>query len=178
MTVPELRGKGASATSRVLLESGKTYGNRLVKIDSMELKVPAGATVAANQISGNFEVVFERVSRAYTGQKTVTKGFPLTLELDGSNNFKGCRATFDSVALGVKEEICREIGGAWIVSGGTCSVPDCPGGKILTKDSGSLTCVYTPVANKQCGLGKYLKGFNNQGDKLCEPCRRRPPLRP
>ena len=89
---------------------GKTYGNRLVKIVSMKVKV--APTVSGAQASADFEVVFERVNRAYTGQKEVTKEFPLSLALDSSGNLKGCLSTLDSISLALKKQICQEIGGA------------------------------------------------------------------
>ena len=119
--VDKLRGKGDTvAASRVLLEKGKVYGNRLVKIASMKLKVPSGNAVVNRQLESQFEVVFERVNKAFTGQKEVTKSFGLSLELDGSNGFEGCRSKFDSIALRVKKEICQEIGGLWNGSTGKC----------------------------------------------------------
>ena len=119
--VDRLRGNGTSvAVSSVLLEKGKTYGNRLLKIASMKLKVPSGNTAVNNQLEAKLEVVFERVSRAFTGQKEVTKNFELLLELDGSNSFQGCRSKFDSMALNVKQEICQEIGGIWNGGTGKC----------------------------------------------------------
>ena len=173
VTVPELRGKGTLASGRVLLEAGLTYGNRLVKIASMELAVPSGATPVANQIGGGFEVVFERTSKAYTGQKTVSKSFPLTLELDASNNFVGCRSTFDSVALGVKEEICDEMGGTWNGTTGKCVPADpvankgCSGGRAITGfDSGGNPVCAFPHANRRCPTGT-VRGFDNNGTAEC-----------
>ena len=172
VTVPELRGKGTPlSASRILLESGKTYGNRLVKISSMRLVVPAGATIVDDQTGGDFEVVFERVSRVYTGQKTVTKSFPVTLELDPSNSFKGCRSTFDSVAMEVKKKICSELGGVWTDATGKCGKlvagKVCPAGRIMEgfDSGGNVRCVASH-ANRRCA-GKVVTGFDSNGVAEC-----------
>ena len=144
--VPELRSGGSPY--RVLLKEGEIYGNRLVKIASMNVDV--------DQVSGgkgfaDLVVVFERVNRAYTGQKEVTKEFPVTLRLGASNNLEGCRSTFDSVAMGIKEELCKEMGGdsAWDNANRKCiklaaqgGDPDtCPEGQIGTPpDCEEPTC--------------------------------------
>ena len=103
-----------------VLEQGKTYGNRLVKIASMKLKVePPASIVGTNVKDSIFEVVFERVSKAYTGEKELAKSFSLSLKLNSASRLAECHATFGSVSMNVKQKFCIQVGGSW--SNGKCS---------------------------------------------------------
>ena len=145
LTVNILKNGGG----RDVLESGRTYGNRLVKIGSMKLLVDSDP-ITGNKAEADFEVVFERVNRAYTGDKTLTKKFPLTLELDGSRNLKGCRSGFDSVAINLMEELCLELGGDWDSSANECGniVQKACTGLGGTFSSGNCNDAVTPLDNK------------------------------
>ena len=117
--VDTMRGKGSAwASSRVLLEKGKIYGNRLVKINFMWVEVDS---VTNSEADAKFGVIFERVSRAFKGEKTVTGIFPLVLYLDSYGNILGCRSKYDDMTLNIKQEICQEIGGVWDSGTGQCS---------------------------------------------------------
>ena len=75
-------------------------------------------------------VEFEKLSRAITGQKTVTKTIPLTLELDASDKISSCHAPQNFV---MKQQLCSEMGGSWDGNTKKCGVPDCQTGEVLTK---------------------------------------------
>ena len=120
---------------RDIVVAGTTYGNRLLKISSIKVVEPV---VSGNTAEAKLEVVMERTSRAYTGEKTVTKNFDLTLNLDTSAN----PPTLVGCATGGGELIvmCKALGGTW--GGGKCSLPapaapilpdlSCPAGEFLT----------------------------------------------
>ena len=125
------------------------YGNRLLKVKSLKVVVPPSPNpITGDQAEAELEVVMRRESSAYTGQKTVTKKFPITLELDASKQLTGCvsdvSAIADPVKKEAKKEICLELGGNW---GGT---PE--------------QCTYERI----CPQGQYLESFGKAG-KVCKP---------
>ena len=74
-----------------IVEKNKTYGNRLIEIQDMKVKV--APVVTGDQAEAEFVVTLKRKSSAYTGQKTVVREFPLTLNLDTSvspSKLSGC----------------------------------------------------------------------------------------
>ena len=110
-------------------------------------------------------VEFEKLSRAITGQKTVTKTIPLTLELDASDKISSCHAPQNFV---MKQQLCSEMGGSW--DGGTkkCGVPDCQTGEVLTKTPGGLNCVPASSSNvPNCDQGKILGFDSNKKPQVC-----------
>ena len=119
------------------------YGNRLLKVKSLKVKVASSPSpITGTQAEAKLEVVMRRESSAYTGQKTVTKKFPLTLNLDASKKLTGCLSNMDVMTAG----ICNSLGGNW--QGGTCELPN-------------------PVVNKECSTGKVQIGFDGTGEPKC-----------
>ena len=131
-----------SKSGKDVIVTGQTYGNRLVKISSMNLTIDSDP-IAGNQAEAVLEVVMSRESAAYTGQKTVAKSFDLTLELDGSNNLLRCASDVSAVAEPVKKEICSDIGGSW--------------------DDSLKKCTF----GRSCAEGEYLASFDASG-KVCK----------
>ena len=66
---------------RDIVVTGNTYGNRLLKVSSIQITDPV---LTGDTAEAKLKVVMERTSRAYTGEKRVTKDFDLTLNLDTS----------------------------------------------------------------------------------------------
>ena len=126
-------------------ETGKIYGNGLLKVDSLKLLSPS---ISGNQATAKFEIVLHKQSRGVTGYKKVKKEFDLTLELDtaNSNRLLGCVSDLSSEGNALKKEVCTEIGGTWMTATQTCT---------------------SPLANKSCSSGKYLVGFDGSGDVVC-----------
>ena len=136
-------GSIKSRLNRDVIVTGNTYGNRLVKINSMSLRVD-GQPIVRNQAEAELRVVMNRESRAYTGPRTVLKSFPLMLNLDGASNIIGCVSNASAVTNTVAERLCKDFEGAsgW--------------------DPATRTCNITP-----CGTGLYMAGFSAPGTKKC-----------
>ena len=130
---------------RDIVVTGDTYGNRQLKVSSIRVTDPirTGDTAEAK-----LRVVMERTSRAYKGEKTVTKDFDLTLNLDTSAN----PPTLVGCATGGGELIamCNALGGTW--GGGKCALAPPPSPKPTT---GS------------CGAGEAMTGVDGNGDAVC-----------
>ena len=184
-TIPVFRNRKGTT----VLTAGAAY-NRLVRLESAKL-INISGTGSTREVDA--EVTFKRLSKAITGQKSVTRKIPLTLELDAADKIKSCHAPQNYV---MKEQICTEMGGTWNTGAKSCSVPDCPtgevltkvggdfrciadqsgaappdcsAGEVLTKTGGAFSCVPTSsVANKACPAGEYLEGFDSGGSKICK----------
>ena len=160
-TITQLKNR----KGRVVLTIGSS-GNRLVRLNSVKLEniqPPSGSSTREVDVV----VEFEKLSRAITGQKTVTKTIPLTLELDASDRISSCHAPQNFV---MKQQLCSEMGGTW--DGGTkkCGVPDCQTGEVLTKTPGGLNCVPSSSSNvPNCSDGQTVKYDSNGNPTGCAP---------
>ena len=166
--------------------------NRLVKLRDAKLTNIQG-TGTTREVE--VELTFEKLSKAISGQKTVKRLIPLTLELDTANAISSCHSPQNYV---MKEQLCKEMGGTWNGSNKKCSVPDCSTGQALTKTSTGFACVSagslpncpngkiikrvggtwkcedppsggrgtSPLKDKKCGNDEILKGFDN-GNPIC-----------
>ena len=124
--------------------------NRLVKLRDAKLTNIQG-TGTTREVE--VELTFEKLSKAISGQKTVTRLIPLTLELDTANSITSCHSPQNYV---MKEQLCKEMGGTWNGSNKKCSVPDCSTGQALTKTSTGFACV-SAGSLPNCPNGKIIK---------------------
>ena len=130
---------------RDIVVTGNIYGNRLLKVSSIQVTDPV---LSGDTAEAKLKVVMERTNRAYTGEKTVTKDFELTLNLDTSAN----PPTLVGCATGGGELIamCNALGGTW--GGGRCALAPPPS---LKPTTGS------------CGAGEAMTGVDGNGDAVC-----------
>ena len=158
-----------SKTNQEIIATGKTYGNRLLKIVSMTV-ISKAFTSGSGQAEAELKVVISRESSAYTGQRNVTRPFSLTLELDASNLLAGCVSNAGAVTQGV----CTALGGTWDpIAGGRCKLlmaeigSRCTGNQVLLgfNSSGAKICGL-PVADYNCPSGQALVGFSG-GNPRC-----------
>ena len=124
--------------------------NRLVKLRDAKLTNIQG-TGTTREV--DVELTFEKLSKAISGQKTVKRLIPLTLELDTANTITSCHSPQNYV---MKEQLCKEMGGTWNGSNKKCSVPDCSTGQALTKTSTGFACV-SAGSLPNCPNGKIIK---------------------
>ena len=146
------------------------YGNRLLKVKSLKVKVASSPNpITGVQAEAKLEVVMRRESTAYTGQKTVTKKFPITLELDASKQLTGCVSDVSAIADPVKKEVCLELGGNWGGSPEKCTYERiCPQGEYLESfGKAGKVCKTSPkIADKTCPAGEAVTKFVN-GVPVC-----------
>ena len=148
-----------SKNNQDVVVTGGIYGNRLVKIESMTIEVDSFGS-GSTQAQAELAVVMGRENRAYTGQKTLTKTFPLTLELDGAGKLAGCVSNAGAVTQGV----CTSLGGKW--NGSACTLTmaeigsECPGSTLLKgfDSTGAKLCA-TAVKDMNCPDGEKVVGF-------------------
>ena len=149
------------------------YGNRLLKVKSLKVVV-ASSLITGDQAEAKLEVVMRRESSAYTGQKTVTKKFPITLELDASRQLTGCvsdvGAIADPVKKEAKKEVCKEVWGsaAWDDTNSKCNPSACPSGEYLEGfDASGKVCKKLPkMADVTCPTGEAFNKLEN-GALVC-----------
>ena len=99
-----------------IVEKNKNYGNRLIEIQDMKVKV--APVVTGDQAEAEFVVTLKRKSSAYTGQKTVVREFPFTLNLDTSVSppkLVGCVSGAE-----MTQGMCTAFGGTWDSTAGKC----------------------------------------------------------
>ena len=168
-----------------MYETGKTYGNGLLKVDSLKLLSPS---ISGNQAAAKFEIVLHKKSRGVTGYKKLKKEFDLTLELDtaNSNRLLGCVSDLssegDAVKNDVMAEICTKIGGSYDHNTNTCDRPmprslagqGCTGNKVVVgfHSSGLPRCVSPAAASNPTNVncpnsGEVLAGFGVSGNPIC-----------
>ena len=141
-----------------IFEKNGIYGNRLVKVISLFIK---DITVSGSIAKVNVQVLLEKTSRAIRGNKRVTREFPLSVELDGSNNALNCYSNMEAAILTATRNICTGLGGTF--SSGTCSPPTanltCPDPDkvpIGFDANGQLICSANSVS-----AGGYNPGYHN-----------------
>ena len=118
-----------------------TYGNRLIKIDTLKVIEPS-VNSSGDQAEAKLEVVMLKESGAITGYKKVTKTFDMTLVLDPtSNTVTHCNAD----AGGMVSAVCLGMGGTYDKNRNPkCLLIanlDCPSGEAVTKfENGVPVC--------------------------------------
>ena len=144
--------------NRALFTVGQTYRNRLVKIASINLKV---ADASGGQAEAVLQVEMSRESSAFSGQKLVTKSFPLTLELDTSDNLTACTPQTAMVEP-VLQSMCGIYGGstAWDTTNRECNLGICSGAGFMRgfRTSSGGMCD-TPNFERTCPERESLVGF-------------------
>ena len=144
--------------NRALFTVGQTYRNRLVKIASINLKV---ADASGGQAEAVLQVEMSRESRAFSGQRLVTKSFPLTLELDASDNLTACTPQTAMVEP-VVQSMCGIYGGstAWDTTNRECNLGICSGAGFMRgfRPSSGGMCD-TPNFERTCPERESLVGF-------------------
>ena len=174
ISINSIRNKNNQA----LFTVGQTYRNRLIRIASINLQV---SSAGGGQAEAVLQVEMSRESSAYTGQKSVTKPFPLTLELDTNGNLISCIPE-SGMEEPVVQSMCSVYGGPsawdrekcnlgicsgadfmkgfWPSSGGMCAKPGigtpCPPGQ---------TC---PPTSTNCPDGQAVTSFAG-GAPRCSP---------
>ena len=101
-----------------IFEKNGIYGNRLVKVISLFLK---DINVSGSIAKVNFQITLEKTSRALQGNKQVLREFPLSVEIDGTNNPINCYSNLEAAILVATKNICIGLGGTF--SAGTCTQP-------------------------------------------------------
>ena len=148
------------------------YGNRLLKVKSLKVVVPPSPNpITGDQAEAKLEVVMRRESTAYTGQKTVTKKFPITLELDASKQLTGCVSDVSAIADPLTEKVCKDVfgSGAWDGTLKECNPGACPSGEFMEGFDGTGKVCKTPpkIADKTCPSGEAFNKLEN-GALKCE----------
>ena len=151
-----------SRTNRDVIVTGNTYGNRLVKVTSMTLRVDSGS-IASNQAEAEVRVIINRESRAFTGPRTVLKIFPVMLNLDASDRVIGCVSNASAVTDTVAERWCQNIEGptAWDPATRVCNITNCPAGQFLEGFNASGKICRLAVADTTCPSGQVVVSFAN-----------------
>ena len=136
-TLTEIKNKA----DKVVFEVGKTYGNGLVSLVSMSLNDFAHNVASAEF---NVKITLKKTSGAITGYKQTVRNFPISVELDGSNQVVRCHATLQDTIDLSKKQLCTFLGGT--PSGSNCDATD-----------------------NQCPAGQYATSFQANGGPVCEP---------
>ena len=141
-----------------VFEKNGIYGNRLIKMVSLFIK---DITVNNSMAKVNFQITLEKTSRALQGNKRVVRDFPLSVELDGSNNALNCYSNLEAAILVASKNICIDLGGAF--ASGTCTHPTanliCPDPDkvpIGFDANGQLICSANSVST-----GGYSPGYHD-----------------
>ena len=181
ITIPALKSKA----NRVLVATGNTYGNRLVSVTSQTLRVSPNA-IAGGETPGTLEVVMNRESRVYTGQKTVVRRIPLILRVDGSNNLTSCQYDESALVNSILKKICEDVAkwppptpspppstptpsppSPWDPTTRTCNLGTCSTGQLARGfDSTGRVC-QLPISDLTCATGEAVVSIDANGVPTC-----------
>ena len=152
-----------------------TYGNNLIKIDSLLLRDINITGTGTNKVAEmNLQIVFEKVSRAVTGYNLVNQTYPLSVELNASDQVQRCTSNLSAAIAFAYSELCTKMGGTYNPPAppaqASCTNPfsqPCPNGIVTSFDNnGTPNCqesVLHPV-----GRNCYLK-TDYDGDLDSDP---------
>ena len=126
----------------IIFNTTDRYGNGLISIDTMTLK-----NLSATGTSGSvdLEIVLLKLNNSIQGYKKSINVFPLTVELDSSNNLVKCHHSIDNLLQTIndvitnqmeplmytklnnlRQEICAAIGANYDATAQTCTLGSSP----------------------------------------------------
>jgi Tfp pilus assembly protein PilV len=145
-----LKRDNGTNPGRTAFDKTTEYGNHTVKISS--IKLYGSNAISNNQANVNLEITFEKISKIIKGSKTVTKKFPIFVEVDNATNreIQKCFSMEDDAVITAKNEICDDLGGDF--STGKCVLTD---SDTINNQSKKAAC-------------EMLGGTFNTQDKKCE----------
>lgn len=110
----------------IMYDKNNLYSNNQLKFN--EIKV--SELVTSNIPSGNkygeakIEITFEKVSKILSGNKTITKKFPIQIELSPTDELISCFSGTDNAILTAKIEACKSIDGTFDLVSDKCHLKD------------------------------------------------------
>ncbi len=133
----------------VLFNTTNKYGNRQIKINAMTIDdVTINSGAGTNQYGElNLLIQFEKLSKVLSGNKLITKKFPVNVEVDSSGNLVKCYSSTENAVRSAKEEACSDLGGVFIEATDKCN---------LTTYS-----LATPVSDSDAVSTQHLLDFYN-----------------
>lgn len=138
-----------------VISQGSVYGNGLVKVHAMRLR---DLSVAGTVAEVNFQITFEKISRAIKGEKRVLKNFPLSVELGPAPGSEAiaCNVDLDSAMASAKRQMCIGLGGTYDTVAQSCTprarTTQCTSGAVSSFDaSGNVICR---------SRGQHPEGYN------------------
>ena len=102
------------------------YGKGLIRIKRMRLKVinVTSPNPTSNKTAEvNLRITFQKNSRAIIGENELIKNYPLTIELDSSNNPLSCHSELQAAISTATKQICENLGGTYDDVSGKCPPP-------------------------------------------------------
>ena len=131
-----------------------TYGNDLIQIEQLLLRdiIISSGTIRTAEV--NLRVIFEKTSRAITGYNRVIKDFPLSVELNATNNTPSrCYSDLQAAETIAKKQLCESLGGTYDDANGECP---------------------PPMASQCTNTTSVVGGFDNSGNVDNTACRALP----
>ena len=125
---------------------------RMLRVEEILLdNVPASGQTREIEV----RVTIKKLSRAITGEDTVIKTIPLTVQMDANDKIASCHTKLDAIAVAIKKEFCDDIGADWDASTGKCSLQQI------------LNSIYNSITNLQQQVQyEYVK---KSGDTMTGP---------
>ena len=146
ISLTSIKNKRDADAIKVANANGKpSYGNRLIKVNSIELDNIDLTAAPAGRL--DLTIVMEKTSRAVKGQRTVSKTFKLAVQVNTANQPTLCESDLSAALRQAQESICRDLGGTFDTINRTCE---------------------TPTANKTCPPGDLPTGFDASGNLVCQ----------
>ena len=144
-TLGELRNRSGT----VVVKTGPSGDiNRLLRVKSMTINNPRGSGSTREL---DVVVVVKKLSRAVTGHDETVKTFPITVELDSSDNILRCHHTLDAKEHGIKSRMCTDMGGQMVCPGGI-NITRCSIDNLYRRFCQQMGGNYTPHPSMKCDI--------------------------
>ena len=112
--VPSIKNSNGT----IIFNTAKKYGNQSLMLESFTLDKANIATRSDSTV--NLKVVFKKFGPTRKGHDTITKSFPLTLELGPSMELVRCYSNHQRVMNLVTGNSCSQVGGSFHPETGKC----------------------------------------------------------
>ena len=93
---------------KVVVDTTKAYGNKLIKIDSINL---ANVNIVGKGGQVDLEVVFKKLGRFAKGHKKTVQFYPLSVVVDGFKRLTQCHYDYGNIIFVTAQGICKSLGG-------------------------------------------------------------------
>lgn len=148
-----------SAAGSVIFQTGRVYGDNVVKINSMSI-VDNNLTFEDGTRSVNLVVALEKMKKLALGKEKIDLDIELRVVATGpSAPIVGCFVNNDSIV----ERSCESLRGTWV--NGSCELPKCAEGQIFEAVNADGVAVCRTMG---CSAGYGFRTLDASGNSVCE----------
>lgn len=154
-----------------IYEINEIYGNRQVRITEMKLiDIPSPLGLFSEL---KLRITFEKLSKAISGNKFISKHFSLKIESDAAGDLIKCYSSTENAVTTAVEQSCISIGGTYDVATSNCNLSNYVANEASTNTAVSTKSLSDKLSDLKvemsCSVGEIFQGFDSSGVKICVP---------